>query len=264
MRADALLLDLDGTLYLGNTPLPGAVAAVASLVEQAVPRRYLTNTTRVSRRTLIERLRRMGFAIELDELFTTAIAASRWLEERGIRRIALYVPEPTIEDFSNFEIVDHSPDAIVVGDLGHGWDFTRMNDAFRQLLDGAQLVALQKNRYWQSPDGLALDAGPFVAALEYAVRRDAVVVGKPNPAFFQLAARSLGFSSERIAVVGDDIETDIAGAHAAGMRGVLVRTGKFREKVLMASGIAPDWTMDSLGDLTNQWFPASPPDAASA
>jgi HAD superfamily hydrolase (TIGR01458 family) len=254
MAANALLLDLDGTLYEGDAPLPGALAAISSLVERKVPRRYLTNTTRISRQTLVDRLRAMGFELTLDELFTTAIAASRWLGERGIQRIALYVPDATREDFSHFDLVDERPEAIVVGDLGEGWSFARLNSAFQHLLGGATLVALQKNRSWKTPQGTILDAGPYVAALEYAAHCEATVVGKPNPAFFHLAAASLGLPPEEMVVVGDDVETDIAGAHAAGMRGALVRTGKFREETLLASGIHPDWMAENLGEFIHRWL----------
>lgn len=249
---DALLLDLDGTLYVGDSPLPGAVDAVKALVDRGFPRRYLTNTTRFSRRTLAERLGSMGFPIAMDEVFNAATAARRWLRERGMTRVALYVPDAALEDFAELEIVSEKPDAIVVGDLAAGWTFERMNAAFRQVLDGAALVALQKNRYWMTPDGLTMDAGPFVAALEYATGRRATVTGKPSPAFFQLAADSLSVPAARITVVGDDVETDVAGAQAAGMRGVLVRTGKFREAALVESGITPDQIAMSVGELVEE------------
>jgi HAD superfamily hydrolase (TIGR01458 family) len=137
----------------------------------------------------------------------------------------------------------------VLGDLGEGWDFSTLNRAFRQVMDGALLLALQKNHYWLTPEGLTLDAGPFVAALEYASGREAAVVGKPSPAFFELAAASLGCDKEHIAVVGDDVEADVAGAQAAGMLGVLVRTGKFREDHLRRSGVVPDRVLDSVASL---------------
>ena len=244
------LFDLDGTLYVGDAALPGAVEAIAGLVERNVPRRYLTNTTRVSRRELALRLGRMGFPIDAEEIFTAPRAAAAWLIDRQIRRIALYLPEATREDFAEFESTGEAPEAIVVGDLEAEWSFSRLNEAFRQLLDGAMLVALQKNRYWRTPEGLALDAGPFVAALEYATRVEAVVVGKPSPHFFRLAAVSMGVAPEMVTVVGDDLEADVGGAQRAGMRGVLVRTGKFREEELERSEVRPDLVVGTLIEAT--------------
>lgn len=250
--AAALLLDLDGTLYVGDAPLPGAVEAVRALVARDVPRRYLTNTTRFSRRVLAERLVTMDFPIRDEELFTPSLAAARWLAAQGMKRVALYLPAGAREDFADFELTDTEPEAIVVGDLGAAWDFATLNRAFRQLMDGAALVALQKNRYWLTPDGLSLDAGPFVAALEYGSGRSATVVGKPSAAFFELAAASLPVDPaqrSRIVVVGDDVEVDVAGAQAAGMRGVLVRTGKYREDVLRQSAVRPDRILASVADV---------------
>ena len=235
-----LLIDLDGTLYVGDTPLPGAVEAIQWLAGRNVPRRYLTNTTRVSRGQLTERLKKMGFPIDEEEIFTAPRAAADWLRSRSTRRISLLLPEAAEEDFAGFELVRHDPEMVVAGDLGREWSYDRLNVAFRQLMEGAELVALHRNRYWTTPEGISLDAGPFVAALEYAAGKRATVVGKPSAPFFQLAATSLGLDGDRITVIGDDLDADIAGAQAAGMRGILVRTGKFREEVLQQSRITPD------------------------
>ena len=244
-----VLLDLDGTLYVGDAAIPGAAEAVRALEERGIPYRYVTNTTRMSRRALAARLAAMGFPgpeeALVEALFTPALAAARWLRERGLRRIALCVPEAAHEDFAHFERDDIRPEAVVVGDLGESWTFAALNRAFGHLMDGAELVALQKNRYWLTPAGLALDAGPFVAALEYASGRPAVVVGKPSADFFRLAAASLGVSPRSAVMVGDDVEADVAGAQEAGLRGALVRTGKYREDELRRSGVRPDAVLDS-------------------
>lgn len=253
-RPGALLLDLDGTLYVGDDPLPGAVEAIRLLQRREIPRRYLTNSTRRSRRALAERLRGMGFPVEEQELFTAGVAAAEWLRREGVRRVALYLPEPAHEDFAGLEVVESGADAVVVGDLGEEWSFGRLNAAFRELLHGARLVALQKNRFWQTPEGLVMDAGPFVAALEHASGRGATVVGKPSPEFFALAARSLSAEPHDVAMVGDDVEVDVAGAQAAGIRGVLVRTGKFREEVLSRSEVHPDLVVNSLAEVIHGWF----------
>lgn len=249
MKIDGLLLDLDGTLYLGDEPIDGAVETVRALHERGIVCRYLTNTTRFSRRELAARLRAMGFPVHDEQVFTAALAAAQWLEQQEVQRIATYLPERAREDFSGFGFDPMRPEAIVVGDLGQRWDFRIMNRAFRQLLEGAMLVALQKNRFWRTPRGFELDAGPFVAALEYAVDREAVVVGKPSAAFFELAAASTGIAMESLAVVGDDVDTDIGGAHAAGLRGVLLRTGKFREDRLERSATVPHAILDSIANL---------------
>src|SRR5918912_2745981 len=144
---EAVLLDLDGTLYVGDAPIPGAVDAVRALVGRGIPRRYLTNTTRIARRDVAARLTALGFPATEDELFTPALAAARWLAERGVRRVALYVPEVAYGDFTNFERTDVAPEAVVVGDLGAGWDFATLNRAFRQVMGGALLLALRSEEH---------------------------------------------------------------------------------------------------------------------
>jgi HAD superfamily hydrolase (TIGR01458 family) len=116
-------------------------------------------------------------------------------------------------------------------------------------MEGAELIALQKNRYWLKPDGLALDVGPFVAALEYATGQEAVVVGKPARAFFETVMATLSVPAERAAMAGDDVEADVGGALAAGLAGILVRTGKYRDETLRQSGVEPTATVDSIADL---------------
>jgi HAD superfamily hydrolase (TIGR01458 family) len=140
-------------------------------------------------------------------------------------------------------------DAVVVGDLGPDFTYDRLNAAFRLLLDGALLVALQKNRSWRTPDGLSLDVGPFVAALEYAARREAIVVGKPSRAFFETVLADVGVPPDLAAMIGDDVESDVGGALRAGLAGILVRTGKHREKAVRASGVEPTLTLDSFAEL---------------
>lgn len=254
MRPDALLFDLDGTLYLGDEAIPGAVEAIRRLDALGVPHRFLTNTTRFSRQELAERLQRMGFPVAPVDLFTAPVAAASWLRREGVRRAMLCLPAGSHADFPEVEITEGSPEAVVVGDLGAAWTFERLNRAFRAVLHGAHLLALQKNRYWMTPAGLMLDAGPFVAALEYATGRRAVVVGKPAPDFFLLAAASLGIEPSRITVVGDDLAADIGGAAAVGMRGALVRTGKFRQEELDRSDLQADEVGDDVGTLVRGWF----------
>ncbi len=115
---------------------------------------------------------------------------------------------------------------MLIGDLGEGFTYARLDDAFRCLMDGAELLALQKNRYWLEDGALHLDAGPFVAALEYASGKQAAVVGKPERSFFDLALREIGLEAEQAAMIGDDAGSDVAGAKRAGLGGFLVKTGK--------------------------------------
>jgi phospholysine phosphohistidine inorganic pyrophosphate phosphatase len=251
---DGILFDLDGTVYQEGRAIPGAAAALEALRRRGLPFRFTTNTTRRPRAALAARLREMGIPAQAEEILSAPAAAARWLRDRGVRRARLLLAEATFEEFSSLEIVDRHPEVVVVGDLGEGWTFPLLNQAFRSLMDGAELLAIQRNRYWHTDGGLSLDAGPFVAALEYGSGKTATLVGKPSPAFFAAAARELGLPPERIAVVGDDLESDVAGARAAGMLGVAVRTGKYRPQDEERARQAADVVLDSIADLSQLFY----------
>jgi HAD superfamily hydrolase (TIGR01458 family) len=246
-----LLIDLDGTAYQGGSLLPGAVETTRWLRRHGVPFLFTTNTSRKSRRAVVESLAELGLEAEPDEILTAPLAAAHWLESAGLRRVRLLLPESTHEDFIGFDLDTGEPEAVVIGDLGPDFAFELLNKAFLALRDGARLIAIHKNRFWLPAAGPTLDAGPFVVALEYAARTEAVLVGKPAPAFFALAARLLGLEPGGLAVVGDDIESDIRGARDAGLIAIQVRTGKFDPVLLEAvdPAHAPHRIIDSIGGL---------------
>lgn len=254
-RVRALLLDLDGVLYVGDEPIAGAREAVDRLRSGGVALRFVTNTTAHSRARTLDKLDRLGFAVEERELVTPAALAVRHCRDRGHRRVALVMNEEVKRDFEGLEEAEHGVDAVVMGDLGTAFGYDILNRAFRHVMDGAELIALQKNRYWLTPDGLSLDVGPFVAAIEYATGRQAYVVGKPAPAFFEEVLSDLGVDATQAAMVGDDIESDIGGALHAGLAGVLVQTGKYREEAVRASGIEPTATVATMAAVPSL-FPA--------
>ncbi|MGH2993795.1 MAG: TIGR01458 family HAD-type hydrolase, partial [Solirubrobacterales bacterium] len=180
-----LLLDLDGVLYVGDEPVEGAQAAVVELRDADLGLRFVTNTTERSKAQTLEKLENLGFELSPQELVTPAALARKHCLDAGHRTVALIMNEDVKRDFEGLEEVDERPDAVIMGDLGEAFGFEILNRAFRMVMDGAELVALQKNRFWLTPEGLSLDAGPFVAAIEYATGREAVVVGKPSRSFFE-------------------------------------------------------------------------------
>jgi HAD superfamily hydrolase (TIGR01458 family) len=256
---DGLLVDLDGVLYVEDEPIPGAVDAVRDLRASGLRLRFVTNTTSRPRAAIVERLARLGFAAEPAEVLTPAALAVEHCRRRGHRRVALLVREAVKADLAGLEEVAEGPaDAVVVGDLGRGFTPDRLDAAFRQLVDGAELVALQRNRCWMTPDGLALDVGAYVAALEYGAACEATVVGKPAPAFFAAALADMGIAAARAAMVGDDVESDVGGAQAAGLAGILVRTGKYRAEAVRRAGVEPDLTLPSIAAIAGALAAAGP------
>lgn len=253
----AILFDMDGVLYEGNTPIPGAADVIAWCREAEIPHLFLTNTTSRPRSVLLEKLADLGIAAQLHEILTPPVAAVNWLRQHTQGPIALFVPQKTHEEFADIPLATANTEkiaAVVLGDLGEQWDFTTYNRAFRLLMDNrdARLIALGMTRYWQAEDGLRLDVGPFVKGLEYAAGTTALVMGKPAQPFFQSALSLLGVEPDQAIMLGDDIRGDIDGAKQAGISGILVRTGKFRSDDL-SLGIQPDYVMDSIADLPAWW-----------
>jgi len=220
-----VLLDLSGTIHIGHTPLPGAATAVRALEKAGLPLLFVTNTSRRTRATLHRDLNAIGFDIDAAEIFTAPLAVRRYLEEHRLRPYLLVHPN-LLPEFEGLEV--ENPNAVVVGDAEDDFSFGRMNEAFRLLKGGATLLATGRTRYFEGAEGLELDAGPYVAALEYAAETTAVVLGKPAATFFHEAAGELGVDPRDCIMIGDDAETDVAAAVAAGLQGILLRTGKYR------------------------------------
>ena len=248
---DGLLIDIDGVLMLGDEVLPGAVATMNALRARGIPFRYMTNTTIYCRYTLLDHLRALGFPAEIDELYTATYVAARYLRDHNARSYYPLLLPDAQQEFAGIDVDEENPEYVVVGDMGASFTFVRLNRAFRALLSGAKLVALHKKRLWRTADGLFLDAGPFVMALEYAAETSAAVVGKPSPAYFQMVLDDLQLPAERVAMIGDDIEIDVQGAKRMGLQGWLVKTGRFRKEDL-ARGIWPDRVLESIGGLMDE------------
>ncbi len=257
------LLDLDGTMYTDAGPVPGALETIGTLRSRRIPFRFVTNTTGRPRSKLVERLRGYGLEVTLDEILTPVRAAVVLCQEQKYSPVAPYVPEATLEDLQGLDLVAGTtgrpaegatrPGAVIIGDLGDLWTYKLLQEAFGFLLDGAELVALSRDRYWLKDGRLVLDAGPFVAALEYATGKTARATGKPTRQFYHAAVKSLGLSADThpgdIAMIGDDVWSDVRGAQEAGYQGWLVRTGKFRAEQLSESGVVPDRVMGSVGEV---------------
>jgi HAD superfamily hydrolase (TIGR01458 family) len=247
-----VLLDVDGVLHISGHPILGGAKAVSRLREAGHRLRFVTNNTTHSRRSLAAEIRSFGIELDDEELQTTPLAAAHALA--GKRVLALTMPA-IVEDLEGIELVGEGADAVLLGGAGEGFETNRVFSyfnlarAFAELQDGAELYCLHKNRWWQTSRGALLDAGAFVAGLEYAAETEATVLGKPSPAYFAAALEALDYDSSQTWMVGDDVEADVGGASAFGLRSVLVRTGKFREEALEEATVKPDGVIDSVAAL---------------
>jgi phospholysine phosphohistidine inorganic pyrophosphate phosphatase len=254
----AILFDLDGVLYQGDRAIDGAVETLRWCEQKSIPHLFVTNTSSKPRRALVERLARLGLRVRAEDILAPPVAARDYLAARNAEPVALFVREATREDFRGLSLLGDDSEAgarsVVIGDIGEAWQFATLNRAFRLLMAEPRptLVALGMSRYAEGKDGLVLDVAPFVKALEHAAGCEAVVLGKPADAFFDAAVRKLRVSRAETVMIGDDIRSDIEGAQAAGLTGVLVRTGKFRDKDL-ESGVHPDGIIGSVADLPRWW-----------
>jgi len=247
-----ILLDVDGVLHVSGHPILGGAKAIARLREAGHQLRFVTNNTTHSRQALAAEIRSFGVKLEDEELQTTPIAAAHALA--GKRVLALTMPA-IVEDLEGLELVGENADAVLLGGADESFETNRVFSyynlarAFAELQEGAELYCLHKNRWWQTSRGALLDAGAFVAGLEYAAETEATVLGKPSAAYFAAALEALDYAPEQTWMVGDDVEADVGGASAFGLRSVLVRTGKFREDVLEEATVKPDGVIDSIAAL---------------
>ena len=260
-----LLFDMDGVIYNENAPIPGAAEAIGWAASQGIPHLFVTNTTSRGRKALVEKLQRIGIETVPSRILTPCVAVSEWLRTQPFGAVALFVRSAAREEFQDFHLLSEDAETgaayVVIGDLGQTWDFKTLNRAFRLLYHqpDAHLIALGMTRYWQTAEGVSLDVAPFVAALEHATGRQPQVFGKPAEAFFSAAANQLGLARNEIVMIGDDINADIGGAQAAGLRGALVQTGKFRA-VDLEGPVKPDVVLASVASLPQWWrtFAATP------
>jgi HAD superfamily hydrolase (TIGR01458 family) len=255
----AILVDVEGVLHVSGAPIAGAASAVRRLRAAGHRIRFVTNTTTRSRAQVVAQLREMKIELDDEELQTTGVVAARTL--KGKRVLALTMPG-ILDDLDGLQLVGMNVDAVLLGGADEGeetgriFSYLNLNRAFLELDAGAELYCLHKNRWWQTADGARLDAGAFVAGLEYAADTEATVLGKPSAAYFAAALEALDAEVDLTWMIGDDLESDCLGAHRYGMKTILVRTGKFRPDDVERSRVQPDAIVSSIAQLPD-WLEAN-------
>lgn len=248
-KVKGLLIDLDGVIYNDSQIIPGSVETIQKLREKSIRFRFSTNTTMKCRNTLLKKLNGFGIQAEEHEIFSAAYAAAKYVSQLPSAKCHLMLMEDSKKEFIGMESDDAKVDFVVAGDLGEAVNFNLLNDAFVCLMEGAKLIALQKNRFWFSDKGYTLDAGAFVTLLEYAANQQAILIGKPERKFFELALADLNLLPEEVLMIGDDIESDIGGAARLDITTCMVQTGKFRQQDVKRSEIKPDYMISSFADI---------------
>lgn len=241
MTIKKVLIDLSGTLHIEDYAIPGAVEALKKLRNAKVEVKFVTNTTKESRRILYERLKKLGFELNIDEIWSSLWAARSLISDQKLAPLLL-VDNHALEDFSEVCTSERKHDSVVIGLAPEHFHYEKLNEAFRLLKSGAKLIAIHQARYYKSPSGLSLGPGLFVKGLEYAADCKAFVVGKPSADFFKAALGDTD-TSEAI-MIGDDARDDIGGAQAIGIKGILVKTGKYKEGDEKLIDPHPAYTVD--------------------
>lgn len=244
-----VLFDLDGVLYIGSRAIEGAIEAVNKIQSHGITCRFVTNTSTLSLLSLQKKINALGFSLPPEEIFSAPQAALRYLQHQPDPVCRLLLAEDVKKDFEHIRQSDTAADHIVIGDIGDAWSYRLLNEVFNCLMNGAKLIAIHKNRCWQTEQGLQMDIGGFVHALEYASGVEAMIIGKPSADFFQIAIDDMQLKPAEVTMIGDDIDADVGGAQQAGLKGILVRTGKYRQPYVEASSIKPDLIIDSINDL---------------
>ncbi|MBT0567014.1 HAD-IIA family hydrolase [Williamsia sp. CHRR-6] len=253
-----LLLDIDGVLVTSWRPIPGAVQAVEQLAQRAIPRMFLTNTTSKSRTQLAEVLTELGFAVAPDEIFSAARLTAEYLRAQHPGATVWVLNRgPVVEDMSGVEVVTDArvtPDVVVLGGAGPEFSHDALSRVFELMVAGVPVIAMHRSMTWSTTEGIRIDTGVYLEGLEKAAGRTIRAIGKPSPWGFRAAVDMLGLDPTSVVMVGDDLHSDVLGAQASALVGVLVRTGKFRTETLAALesdefAPVPDHIIDSIVDL---------------
>jgi HAD superfamily hydrolase (TIGR01458 family) len=252
MHPRGLLIDIDGVLTVSWKPIPGSREALRRLRESGAAMVFVTNTTSMTRSSIAAALVDAELPVTIEEILTApSMAAAVIRRDHPGGRCWMVGAGNVVADLDGIRLVDGSepPDVVILGGAGPEFDYPNLNRVFRLAMDGTPVVAMHRNLYWKTQDGLQLDTGAFLAAIEQAAGIQATVAGKPAPACFQAGLEVLGLGPDEVIMVGDDLDADVMGAQAMGIESVLVRTGKFRSEALARSQVVPDHVVDSFADI---------------
>ncbi|XP_056221727.1 phospholysine phosphohistidine inorganic pyrophosphate phosphatase isoform X1 [Seriola aureovittata] len=244
-----VVLDMCGVLYDSGegdgVAIPGSIEAVEKLKASDLQLRFCTNETQATREKFVAKLQRLGFDISVSEVFSPAPAAVAVLKEKGLRP-HLLVYDGVLPEFDSVDKTD--PNCVVIGDAAENFSYQNVNEAFRVLigLEKPLLFSLGQGRYYKETGGLKLDVGVYMKALEYACDLEAEVIGKPSSMFFQSVLNDMGLHPHEALMIGDDLVNDVGGAQRCGMKGVQVRTGKYRPTDERHPTVTADGTVDNL------------------
>ena len=242
------MFDINGVLEFQGIVYPGAIEVLEWLRRAGIIIRILTNSTLKSRQDCASKLNRVGFAVHEEEVITASYATARYLRTLHPRSCWVMLKGKGLDEFKDFQHDDQSPEYVVLGDYREGFNFHNLNKALKLLLDGSKLIVMIAEKVDHSMGQVELTVGAYGRMLEDAAKVNAIYIGKPNKYVFDMALETMGLERSEVVMVGDRVDTDIAGAYGAGIRSVLVKTGEFKERDLMGK-VQPDYILESIQEL---------------
>jgi HAD superfamily hydrolase (TIGR01450 family) len=249
----AFFFDLDGVLSIGKeTPrYLGGREVVATLKSSGRKAFLLTNDSTHTRNEILENLSTLGFNFSHDDILTSSYLTSLYLKQRFGKATFFLVGERGLRlelEEAGHTAADEKPDAVVVG-FDRQLSYEKLDRATRLLREGALLIGSYGGALFMSDRGPALSAGPIVKALEYSSGKRAIMIGKPSPRMFRLALKRANEKPRNAVMIGDQIETDLVGAHRAGVHTVLVLTGVENRNTIDTSKLKPDLVIENVDSL---------------
>jgi HAD superfamily hydrolase (TIGR01458 family) len=248
-----ILSDIDGTLYFKGKSIPGAIETIDRLHEKGIKLLFFTNTDSKTPRSIYQMLKDYGFKLNEGEIFTPLIALKEFLSDKVESKIYLVATKEVQDAFTDYHLIEENevPNFVIISDFHDNWDVNRLNNAFKYVKKhNAILLGTQGNKYYLDKNGEpVIDTGSFVQMIATAADVKPTIFGKPSKEYFIQALKKLGLHANQTVVVGDDIETDIQGAHNANIRGILVRTGKGQYYDSSTKKINPYKVINSIGSI---------------
>ncbi len=247
MNCKPLLIDLDGVLKIGDYPAPDLKEFLSFINENQISACILSNSTLRTGEQVKEFFSSQN--IELTIPAITAFDATLSFVKKNYKKVQVYCRDYLIHHFTGL-IDEENPEAIVIGDIEDRWNYQVVNDIFKKVFEGADLIAMHKNKYWNPYGELLIDAGAFIHGIEFASGKEAILIGKPSPLYFKAALESINADIEEgFFMLGDDIENDIKAAKDIGGKGILIYTGKTKFPLDKSININPDVEAHSLKEV---------------
>ncbi len=249
MTFKPLLIDLDGVLKLGNSPAPDVKEFFNFIEKSKIPSCILSNSTLNTGQMVNDFFSSNNILLTIPAI--TAFDATLAFVKKKYSRVQVYCRENLIHHFNGM-IDTQNPEAIVIGDIADKWNYQIVNDIFKKVMSGADLIAMHKNKYWDPQGELMVDSGAFITGIEYSSSIKAVVIGKPSPHYFKAAIEKIsGNIDEGFYMIGDDLENDIIAAQDLGGTGILIFTGKTKFPIENQFIQKPNYQVHTLQEVIN-------------